>query len=68
MAVCDKYFQLYTDPMGPYSGDMIAVSPYIEVPYNDASNVDGRCEVTRSPRQTKGLDYRETMAQPKSCC
>ena len=68
MAICDKTFKLYTDPMGPYSGDIIAVEPYAEVPYNDAPNVDCGRKITRSPRQTKGLDYRETMAQPKSCC
>lgn len=68
MAVCDKTFKLYTDPIGPYGADMIAVAPYSEVPYDEAPNFDCSRDVTRSPRHTKGLDYRETIAQSENCC
>ena len=68
MAVCDKTFKLYTDPIGPYGADIIAVAPYAEVPYDEAPNVDCSGEMTRSPRQTKGLDYRETITQSENCC
>ena len=68
MAVCDKTFKLYTDPIGPYSENIIAVAPYSEVPYDEATHFDSRQNVTRSPRQTKGLDYRETIAQAENCC
>ncbi|MBC7516819.1 MAG: methyltransferase domain-containing protein [Alkalinema sp. FL-bin-369] len=68
MAVCDKTFKLYTDPIGPYGTDMIAVAPYSEVPYDEAPNFDCSRDVTRSPRHTKGLDYRETIAQSENCC
>ena len=68
MAVCDKTFKLYTDPIGPYGADMIAVPPYAEVPYGEAPNFDCSRDVTRSPRHTKGLDYRETIAQSENCC
>ena len=68
MAVCDKTFKLYTDPIGPYGADIIAVAPYAEVPYHEAPNFDCSGEMTRSPRQTKGLDYRETITQSENCC
>ncbi len=68
MAVCDKTFKLYTDPIGPYGADMIAVAPYAEVPYDEAPDFDCSRDVTRSPRHTKGLDYRETIAQSENCC
>ena len=68
MAVCDKTFKLYTDPIGPYGADIIAVAPYAEVPYDEAPNFDCSGEMTRSPRQTKGLDYRETITQSENCC
>ncbi len=68
MAVCDKTFKLYTDPTGPYSDDMIAIAPYAEVPIDEAPNFDCSRDVLRSPRHTKGLDYRETIAQSENCC
>ena len=68
MAVCDKTFKLYTDPIGPYGADMIAVAPYAEVPYGEAPNFDCSRDVIRSPRHTKGSDYRETIAQSENCC
>jgi arsenite methyltransferase len=68
MAVCDKTFKLYTDPTGPYRDDMIAIAPYSEVPYDEAPNFDCSRDVLRSPRHTKGLDYRETIAQSENCC
>ncbi len=68
IAVCDKTFKLYTDPTGPYGDDMIAIAPYSEVPIDEAPNFDCSRDVLRSPRHTKGLDYRETIAQSENCC
>jgi arsenite methyltransferase len=67
MAVCDKAWKIYTDPQGPYAQDMIAIEPSVEVPLESAELFD--CSQTvRSPRITKGVDYRATTQSEGSCC
>jgi arsenite methyltransferase len=69
MAVCDKTFQLMTDPNGPYAGQVLPIPPQEEIPLAEASQFNCRRTAVRSPRETKGLEYRETRtAQGSSCC
>ncbi|GBC83186.1 Ubiquinone/menaquinone biosynthesis C-methyltransferase UbiE [bacterium HR10] len=68
MAVCDKTFKILTDPSGPYSRDIIAVPPYEEIPLDQAAPFDCKRTGTRSPRETKGLDYRATMVNDGAAC
>ncbi len=68
-AVCDKTFQILTDPSGPYAGDVLAVPPISEVPLDAAEPFDCKGSAFRDPRQTKGLEYRETrLASGSACC
>lgn len=68
MAVCDKTFKLYTDPTGPYHQDMIPISPQVEVPLETASVFDCSRDTVRYPRETKGVNYRTTIAPTNSSC
>lgn len=68
MAVCDKTFQIYTDPTGPYHQDMIPILPYTEIPLESAPVFDCSRTELRHPRETKGLDYRATLTNDGSAC
>ena len=68
MAVCAKTFQLYTDPAGPYHQDFIPVPPQVEVPLATAQDYDCAGDRRRSPRETKGRDYRATQRPDSTCC
>lgn len=67
MAVCAKTYGLYTDPNGPYSDSVIGIEPYAEVPHDEAKLFSCDFDSFRDARQTKGLDYRVTIA-PQACC
>lgn len=69
MAVCDKTFQIMTDPAGPYAGQVVPVFPRIPVPMEQAQPFDCHGSRVRHPRQTKGLEYHETRtADGKPAC
>ncbi|MGI0492005.1 methyltransferase domain-containing protein [Alkalinema pantanalense CENA528] len=68
MAVCEKTFNLYTDPNGPYAQDFIPVLPQTEVSLESAPVFDCSRDSRRHPRETKGLDYRATIASVADCC
>jgi arsenite methyltransferase len=68
MAVCDKTYKLYLDPMGPYAGQFLAIDPVSEVPLEEAPSFDCQEDQVRSPRVTKGEDYRETWVGESACC
>lgn len=65
MAVCDKTFELLRRE--PYAGLFEYVEPRIEVPRADAQSFDCRAAARRHPRETKGIDYRETT-DASQCC
>ena len=67
MAVCKKTFGLYTDPNGPYTDAVIGIEPYAIVPNGEANAFSCNFDSFRDARQTKGLDYRVTIA-PQACC
>ncbi|MBD2329481.1 methyltransferase domain-containing protein [Alkalinema sp. FACHB-956] len=68
MAVCEKTFQLYTDPNGPYAHDFIPVLPQTEVPRDSAPVFNCSRDSLRHPRETKGVDYRATLPSAGDCC
>lgn len=69
MAVCDKTFRIMTNPAGPYAGQIVAVPPREEIPLDEAKPFDCRRRDARDPRETKGLEYRETVpASGDVCC
>ena len=65
-AVCDKSFKIYTG--APYAGDIIPVPPRVEVPLSEADSYDCSRDRLRSPRETKGLEYRATTEPAGECC
>lgn len=71
MAVCEKTFRLYTRE--PYTRDIILVPPLTPVPLEEAQPFDCSRDAVRSPRETKGLEYRATTeagacCEPGKCC
>lgn len=68
MAVCDKTFRLMTDPHGPYAGQVLAIEPLTPVAPDQARPFDCRGATLRDPRQTKGFDYRATIADDRAAC
>lgn len=66
MAVCDKTFQLLQ--RDPYRECFDVVHPREEVPLDSAQPFDCRRSVRRSPKETKGLEYRETTESSGPCC
>lgn len=64
MAVCDKTFRLLQKP--PYDGMFEPITPREEVPLDQAAQFDCRRNVRRSPSETKGEHYSETILD--DCC
>lgn len=65
-AVCDKTFRLLQTE--PYSGLFEPVEPRESVPVESAVEFDCRRSKRRSPRETKGLEYRATTEPAASSC
>ena len=66
IAVCDKTFQLLSRE--PYAEMFLPIEPREEVPLDAAGPFDCRRSTRRSPRETKGQEYRETLAEGGACC
>jgi ubiquinone/menaquinone biosynthesis C-methylase UbiE len=67
-AVCEKTFRILTS--APYASQTIGIEPRTPVPEGERRAFDCSRSAARSPRETKGLDYRETR-EPcggGSCC
>ena len=65
MAVCDKTFQLYSQP--PYAGQFILVPPRDEVSLDNAGAFDCARDHKRQPRETKGVDFKVTQLSGGAC-
>jgi len=67
-AVCAKTFQILTS--APYASETIAVPPRVPIPENERKGFDCSRTTPRSPRETKGLEYRETRepCASEGCC
>jgi hypothetical protein len=68
MAVCDKTFKILTNPLGPYSNDIVAVPPHAEIPLEQAGVFNCKGTGVRHPRETKGLEYHETVLSDGAAC
>ncbi|MDX2080601.1 MAG: methyltransferase domain-containing protein [Terrimicrobiaceae bacterium] len=64
-AVCDKTWNLYS--RAPYAGSFEFIEPVHDVPLADAPPFERVRGTIRSPRETKGLDYRKTT-EASQCC
>ncbi len=69
-AVCEKTYRLYTQE--PYAHDILPVPPHVQIPLERALPFDCSRSTIRSPRETKGLDYKVTTDAPQTspgkCC
>lgn len=65
-AVCEKTFRIYSRE--PYGASVISVPPRVPVPVEEARPFDCSRDRRRSPRETKGEQYRETTATDEPCC
>jgi SAM-dependent methyltransferase len=68
MAVCDKTFSIMTSAVGAYARDIIAVPPREEVALEHAGQFACKGPTMRNPRETKGIEYRETVSGAGSAC
>jgi SAM-dependent methyltransferase len=69
MAVCKKTHDLMTDAKGPYAGQVIGIEPREAIEAGQAKPFACHKQALRDPKQTKGLDYRETIAADgEGCC
>jgi len=67
-AVCAKTFRILTS--APYATETIGIEPRIPIPENERAGFDCSRTAPRSPRETKGLAYRETRTPcaGEGCC
>lgn len=65
IAVCEKTFQIYSKP--PYQDQFIQILPREEISLEKAALFDCARTDRRHPRETKGMDYKETQSSPSAC-
>lgn len=65
IAVCDKTYQLYSEP--PYQDHFIFIPPREEIPLETAGVFDCARTERRHPRETKGMDYKMTQSGSNGC-
>jgi len=68
MAVCKKTFDLMTSERGAYAGQVVGIEPRTPIAAEKAKPFACHKQAHRDPRQTKGLDYRETIAAGGDAC
>lgn len=66
MAVCEKTFRIYMRE--PYAQAIIPVEPRAPILPAQARPFDCSRDSVRSPRETKGQEYRETTEAAAACC
>lgn len=64
-AVCDKTYRLYGSE--PYLGQFAHIDPREPISLEEAETFDCSRTDLRHPRETKGLEYRETTPEGSSC-
>lgn len=65
-AVCDKTYRLYQEE--PYRESFAFIDPRVDIPLEEAAPFDCTRTVLRHPRETKGMDYQETIEAQDACC
>ena len=68
MAVCDKTYQILTNPNSPYGKDIIAIEPYENIPEAEATKFNCKDKAIRHPQETKGSGYNLTDINNSDCC
>jgi SAM-dependent methyltransferase len=83
MAVCDKTYQILTNPNSPYAKNIIPIPPYENIPLESAQEFSCKSKAIREevcsefisepctprhPRETKGSEYNLTDISNESCC
>jgi ubiquinone/menaquinone biosynthesis C-methylase UbiE len=69
MAVCDKTYQILTNPNSPYRQDIIPMPPYQEIPLEAAQPYNCKNKAIRHPKETKGNNYSLNITnQDEACC
>jgi SAM-dependent methyltransferase len=68
MAVCDKTYQILTNPNSPYIKDIIPIPPYENIPLESAREFSCKSKAIRHARETKGSEYNLTDTSNESCC
>jgi ubiquinone/menaquinone biosynthesis C-methylase UbiE len=69
IAVCDKTYQILTNPKSPYFKDIIAVPPLQEIPLEKAEPYNCKTTANRDPKETKGNKYnKDVLKQNTNCC
>ena len=68
MAVCDKTYQILTNPNSPYAKDIIPVPPYQDIPLEEAQTFNCKGKTVRDPKVTKGADYKVTKTTEETAC
>ncbi len=66
VAVCDKTFQILRRE--PYASQFVEVNPQTDVPIEQAQSFDCLRSKLRHPRESKGLDYDETIVTDDNVC
>ncbi|MGH2414305.1 MAG: methyltransferase domain-containing protein [Brasilonema sp.] len=69
MAVCDKTYQILSQPNSLYAQDIIPLPPYQEIPLEEATEFSCKSKAIRHPKETKGSGYYLTATdEEESCC
>lgn len=68
VAVCEKTFNILTDPNGPYHDHFIAIQPHDQIALEEAALFLCSGSTLRHPKVTKGQDYSETRLTSVECC
>ena len=68
MAVCDKTYQILTNPNSPYAKDIIAIEPYENISLEEATEFNCKNKAIRHPKETKGAEYNLTEVNSNDCC
>lgn len=68
IAVCDKTYQIMNSPNSPYKNDLIAIEPKELIALENAPLFSCKGTSLRDPRETKGLEYKETKLAEGALC
>ncbi|MBI4851723.1 MAG: methyltransferase domain-containing protein [Acidobacteria bacterium] len=68
IAVCDKTYQIMTNPNSPYKNHIIAIEPKELIPLEQAPPFSCKGTSLRHPKETKGLEYKETILAEGVAC
>ncbi len=68
MAVCDKTYQILTNPTSPYSEEVIGLEPSDVIPLEEATEFTCKKNAIRQARELKGADSNQTDSGKTSCC